>query len=108
MYWNRLYEKGPVERDRVIRQRLTALGMTVQSFNATLLVEPWLGVKDDGTPYRVFTPFWKRLQKLWRPPTLHAEPRALPGPKRWPASPELGQLALRPEHDWPDKLAGYW
>ena len=82
--------------------------MTVESFSGSLLVEPWKGVKADGTPYLVFTPFWKQVQKHWQPPGVHAEPRELDGPARWPASMSVDELGLLPDHDWSDKLKGHW
>lgn len=108
VYWNRVYEKGPVERDRGIKERLREDGLTVESFSGSLLVEPWQGVKTDGTPYLVFTPFWKQIQKHWQPPRVHAEPRELAAPVRWPASMSVGDFGLLPDHDWPDQLDAYW
>ena len=32
----------------------------VKTFNSNLLWEPWEILKDDGTPYKVFSPFYKR------------------------------------------------
>ena len=34
--------------------------VNVSSFNGSLLWEPWEVLKNDGTPYKVFTPFYKR------------------------------------------------
>lgn len=108
VYWNRCYEPALVERDRDVKQRLREDGLTVQSFNGLLLVEPWAGGKADGDPYKVFTPFWKQMQKRWQPPEVCPEPRELAPPGRWPASLRLEELALLPDHDWPDSLAGHW
>ncbi|NEZ03361.1 deoxyribodipyrimidine photo-lyase [Wenzhouxiangella sp. XN201] len=106
--WNRCYEKGAVERDREIKQRLHENGLTVRSFNGSLLVEPWNGTKADGEPYRVFTPFWKQVQKRWMPLVQHVEPRDLQAPARWPASLEIDELELQPDHHWPEKLTAHW
>ncbi|WP_376691541.1 cryptochrome/photolyase family protein [Wenzhouxiangella sp. EGI_FJ10409] len=108
VYWNRRYESAAVERDRDIKRRLREHGLTVESFSASLLTEPWSGVKSDGSPYVVFTPFWKQLQKRWQPPGVHPEPRELPGPARWPASLDVDELDLLPQHYWPDKLSDHW
>ncbi|NBB91932.1 MAG: deoxyribodipyrimidine photo-lyase [Gammaproteobacteria bacterium] len=108
VYWNRVYEQRPVERDRSIKRELRERGLEVASFNASLLCEPWAGVKSDGDPYLVFTPFWKQMQKRWQPPAHHPEPRELEAPARWPASLELDRLGLLPDHEWPGKLSDYW
>jgi len=108
VYWNRCYDPGPVERDRGIKRRLADAGVAAQSFNGSLLVEPWDGVKANGDPYRVFTPFWKQMQKRWQPPVRHPQPRELTAPRRWPASLRLDELELVPDRAWPDKLANHW
>lgn len=107
-YWNRCHEPALVERDRRIQSELQGNGLSVESFNGSLLVEPWAGVKSDGDPYLVFTPFWKQLQKHWQPPASFPEPRELLPPERWPASLDLDQLDLLPDQDWPGKLVTYW
>lgn len=60
VYWNRCYEPWRMDRDKVIRETLREDGLDVQSFNASLLYEPWTVRKDEGTPYRVFTPYFRR------------------------------------------------
>lgn len=59
VYWNRCYEPASIARDRVIQSQLQADGLTVESHNAALLVEPWQVTTQSGQPYRVFTPFWR-------------------------------------------------
>jgi deoxyribodipyrimidine photo-lyase len=60
VYWNRCYDPGSIARDQTIKSSLTEKGITARSFNASLLFEPWDIHKDDKTPYRVFTPFWRK------------------------------------------------
>jgi len=59
--WNRCYEPAYVTRDARIRQTLEQQGFHVTRHHAALLREPRELLKQDGTPYRVFTPFWKKL-----------------------------------------------
>lgn len=108
VYWNRCYEPAIVARDRTLKRSLRKAGWRAESFNGSVLVEPWKGVKDNGEPYLVFTPFWKNVQRHWRPPERHPEPRRLEGPARWPASLDIDELGLLPDHRWPDKLADHW
>jgi len=62
--WNRLYEPAHRARDARIRQALEKQGCHVSSHNAALLRGPRENLKKDGTPYRVFTPFWKKLHGI--------------------------------------------
>ena len=48
----------------------------MESFNAALLTEPWIYKTGAGSYYKVFTPYWRRLQADYTPPP------PLPAPKR--------------------------
>lgn len=58
--WNRCYEPWRMNRDRQLKQSLMDGGHTVISHNGSLLWEPWQVLKKDGTPYRVFTPYYRK------------------------------------------------
>lgn len=58
--WNRCYEPWQIKRDAKIKAHLSEIGVEVKSFNANLLWEPWQVLKKDGTPYKVFTPYYRR------------------------------------------------
>lgn len=60
VFWNRLYEPWRVTRDKEIKAAMKDKGIEAETFNAALLWEPWEVLKDDGTPYKVFTPFYRR------------------------------------------------
>ena len=59
IYWSRCYEPWRINRDTKIKKSLQQKGVEVNSFNSALLWEPWEVVKSDGTPYKVFTPFYR-------------------------------------------------
>ena len=58
--WNRCYEPWRIKRDKEIKQDFENKEIKVESFGGSLLWEPWNIAKDDGTPYRVFTPYYKK------------------------------------------------
>ncbi len=60
--WNRCYEPHAVKRDKAIKSALTDDGVSVESFNAALLHEPWTVETGSGGPYKVFTPFWRNIR----------------------------------------------
>jgi len=109
VYWNRRYEPAISARDTGIKQALQQDGCQVRSFNGRLLAEPWQLMTGQGTPYKVFTPYWKALSvQLQLPPTAVA-------PAQLPSLPGLvlpGQgesaiqaLGLSPALGWD---AGFW
>lgn len=108
VFWNRLYEPAITQRDSGIKRHLTDDGITAHSFNAALLFEPWQLLKGDDTPYRVFTPYWKTMQRrgLLRE-TLPAPARLPPVPATLDSSP-LGALSLLPERNWADGFEAHW
>ena len=57
--WNRCYEPWRIKRDKKIKEYFKKK-IKVNSFNSLLLWEPWEVLKDDGAPYKVFTPYFKR------------------------------------------------
>tara|TARA_B100001250_G_scaffold48287_1_gene37764 strand:+ start:354 stop:1781 length:1428 start_codon:yes stop_codon:yes gene_type:complete len=60
VFWNRCYEPWRIDRDIDIKAYLDDKKIENKSFNSHLLWEPWDISKDDGTPYRVFTPYYKK------------------------------------------------
>ncbi len=57
--WNRCYEPWRIKRDSRIKESLKKK-VKIKTFNASLLWEPWEILKNDGSPYKIFTPFYKR------------------------------------------------
>ena len=108
IYWNRLYEPAHIERDKNIKQDLREHGVDVSSFNGALLNEPWQMTKADGTPYHVFTPYWKACIKAGLPTGEHACPESLPCGNKNIKSEKLESLELLPRIHWDAGFAKFW
>lgn len=100
VFWNRRYDPADRAKDETIKARLTELGTAVTSFNSHLLGEPWQHNKADGTPYKVFTPLWKRFRASYEVPLPLAAPISLPPPKATVATDQLGDWHLLPTIPW--------
>jgi deoxyribodipyrimidine photo-lyase len=59
VYWNRCYEPQAIERDSQIKADLKAARHEVKSFKASLLFEPWELETKTGSPFKVYSPFWR-------------------------------------------------
>ena len=95
VYWNRLYEPATMARDRSIKDWLQReRGVEAESFNAALLHEPWRVATGQGAPYRVFTPFWKRLNGFGLPDHVEPAPARIRTPSQAVASEPIEALAL--------------
>jgi deoxyribodipyrimidine photo-lyase len=60
IYWNRCYEPWRIKRDKDLKISLENKNIHIKTHNGSLLWEPWTVLKNDGTPYRVFSPYYKR------------------------------------------------
>ncbi len=94
-------DAGPYgrERDQRLAAALTAVGAQLVRTGSPYAIGPGLIAKGDGTPYRVFTPFFRAWRAHGWPgpagpgPGPDAWLRGLPS-DAWPSEPELGQLQL--------------
>ena len=99
VFWNRAYEPWRMQRDQNIKAGLKQQGIHAESFQAGLLWEPWTINKPDGTPYKVFTPFYRKG-------CLNAPPPREPVPKPnidfadIKVIESLSSLNLIPEKQW--------
>ncbi|CAO2835442.1 unnamed protein product [Amaranthus hypochondriacus] len=64
LFFNHLYDPMSLVRDHRAKEILTANGITVRSFNADLLYEPWEVVDELGQPFTTFTSFWDRCLSM--------------------------------------------
>ncbi|MCC5968410.1 MAG: deoxyribodipyrimidine photo-lyase [Pararhodobacter sp.] len=93
VWWTRLYDPQARARDSDIKADLRAAGTEARSFPGHLLVEPWEVATGQGTPYRVYTPFWKALSARDIPAPCPA-PDSLRAPGVWPKSEFLADWSL--------------
>ena len=114
IYWNRCYEPWRIKRDENIKSFLKdeMKDLDVQSFNGSLLWEPWTIKNQSGDPYKVFTPFYRKG-------CLNAEePRKpLDRPSRLTYGDtdglgitfkDLDLLPAKKEGDWDERMISHW
>ncbi|MFK0006454.1 cryptochrome/photolyase family protein [Paenarthrobacter sp. NPDC090520] len=109
LYWNRRY--GEVERtiDADIKSWAGDEGLHVESFQASLLHEPWKVSTKTGGQYKVFTPFWKAISGLdfRKPLAIPAKGHGFTGDL--PAYEDLESWHLLPAGpDWAGGLRERW
>jgi len=111
VYWNRRYEPAVIRRDKRVKAALNQDGIIAESFNGSLLFEPWTVRTHQVAPFRVFSAFWnaclaKTSAELGE--TARPAPNTLKGPRRWPATVALRELGLEPGIDWAGGLRASW
>ena len=65
IYWSKIYEPDVINKGKKIRDLLIKNEIQYKYFKGNILVEFQEITKDDGTPYKVFTPFWKKTEQLY-------------------------------------------
>jgi deoxyribodipyrimidine photo-lyase len=108
VFWDRRYEPTAVDQERAAETRLRPMGLTAESFNAGLLVEPGEVRARSGKPYQVFTPLWKACLSREDPQPPLPAPEKLTAPSLWPESLPLEELCLEPTIDWAAGLRRVW
>ena len=112
VYWNRRYTPNLIETDKLIKKRLVENGTKVKSFAGNLLVEPWKILNRSESPYKVFTPFWKRLKEelVACPPVVYHKPQSIPAlPAKLPNSLNIDELKLHNTSiNWAKNFSDYW
>lgn len=108
--WNRIYEPEIIARDSAIKKSLQDDGIEVKSFNSNYLWQPTEVAKKDGTPYKVFTPYYRRgclsaaapRYPLSSPENLNFASCKLTGDI------QVEQLGLLPDIAWDKPMMATW
>ena len=108
IFWNRGLEPAALSRDRAVQRELADLPIEISRFNASLLFEPDAVANSSGSPFRVFTPFWRHCLTLPVTPPGPPTPGRWAGPQTWPRSLPLAELKLEPRLGWTAGLAESW
>ena len=109
VYWNRCYEPWQIEVDSKIERILKEKNINVITRNGSLLWEPWRTLKKDGTPYKVFTPYFKK-----RCLSLPEPRKPIPKPLNMiladiPSKTAIKANFISPkECSWENKIKKYW
>ena len=105
IYWNRVFEPKKRSKDNDL---IKSLEIDYHIFNGSLLWEPESILKDDGTPYKVFTPFYRKgcikAGKTPREPLPKAKLNFISAQDQT----SLDELNLLPVHPWKKKIESKW
>ncbi len=109
VYWNRCYEPGAIARDTAIKNALQDKGIEADSFNGSLLYEPWEIKTQQDKPYRVFTPFYRMVLAQGTPAQPLPKPQSIKpyaAPLQSDALTDWSLLPTKP--NWAASFSKYW
>ncbi|MDT0594231.1 cryptochrome/photolyase family protein [Glaciecola petra] len=113
VFWNRMYEPWAISRDSIIKTTLKSMDINATSSNGSLLWEPMSVLKKDGTPYKVYTPFYKNGCLKQAPPRYPVNTHHTKFAESSVEFPDLARLTisdlqLLPKIKWDEKFYEMW
>jgi len=101
VHWNRRYGSA-----RAIDTELKVSLPDARSYTGSLLHDPWSVTTGAGTPFKVFTPFWKSILAGTEPRLPLFAPASIAGVKA--ASDSLDSWNLLPDRTWASDFPDKW
>ena len=90
-------------------ERALAGRLALHLYHGNYLAPPGSVLSGAGTPYKIFTPFYRTLLERMPPPEPLPAPASIPSPDIWPASDALESWNLLPTRpDWAGGLRAEW
>ena len=108
VYFNKCYEPWRKQCDERIINFLSSKGINYFQANGSLLFEPESAMKEDGTPYKVFTPYYRKgcLQNSPEPRIPLEVPKNIKFLKHEEL--RLEELELLPKKNWYKNFKDDW
>lgn len=107
LFYNRHYDRDAT--DQKIVTALKGEGIEVKRFRGQLLHDPETMRTGSGGAYRVYTPFWRALEKDGEPREPLDAPGKIPAPARLPETETLTAWKLLPQRpNWAREFSDIW
>ena len=109
VYWSKVYEPDVINKGKKIRDIFIKNEIAYKYFKGNILVEFQEMTKDDGTPYKVFTPFWKKTEQRYISKTTSKFIKVKSKEKKiciFKKSISINEIL--PKKNWYKKFEKYW
>jgi len=109
VYWSKVYEPSVIEKGKKIRDLFIKNKVNYKYFKGNILIEFQDVTKNDGTPFKVFTPFWKNAEEKY----LERIPSKITKIKKLNKSfsligKSINPKEILPKKNWYKKFEKYW
>ncbi|MDA9071101.1 DNA photolyase family protein [Candidatus Pelagibacter sp.] len=109
IYWSKIYEPDVINKGKKIRDLLIKNEIEYKYFKGNILVEFQDMTKDDGTPYKVFTPFWKKTELFYISKPISKNFKVKLKEKKISIfKKSIIPEEILPKNNWYKKLEKYW
>ncbi|MEL6858376.1 MAG: deoxyribodipyrimidine photo-lyase [Pseudomonadota bacterium] len=107
IFWNRRYEEPARAVDQKIKTYFKDQSTSCESFNGSVLTEPWTQTTGSGGYYKVYSPYWRSVQANYSVPEPSPKPSKLVSYDI--ASDTVEDWALHPMRpDWSTGFTDMW
>ena len=109
VYWNKIYEPDVIAKGKKIRDLFIKNEINYKYFKGNILNEFQEITKNDGTPFKVFTPFWRNAEQVYlnQPPSknyiVKKKIKKITIFKKC-----IGPIHILPKKNWYKKFEKYW
>lgn len=100
VFWSHRYDPPGSNADEQLSTQLKDSGLRTRAYGGTLLHDPAGLTTQSGTPYSVFTPFYRRFKDVVDVGSVIGIPESIEAPETWPRSVALEEFGLLPTRDW--------
>jgi deoxyribodipyrimidine photo-lyase len=105
VFWNKCYEPDLLTQENLIIKFLQDKGLSYKACNSSLLWSPEKILKQDGTPYKIFTYFYQNgCLKASQPRMAYPKPEI----KNLIVDGDANLLNNAIKNTWSDKIMQYW
>ena len=109
VYWNKIYEPDVIVKGKKIRDLFIKNEINYKYFKGNILNEFQEITKNDGTPFKVFTPFWRNAEQVYlnQPPSknyiVKKKTKKISYFKKC-----IEPMDILPKKNWYKKFDKYW
>ena len=109
VYWNKIYEPDVIAKGKKIRDLFIKNEINYKYFKGNILNEFQEITKNDGTPFKVFTPFWRNAEQVYlnQPPSKnYIVKKKIKKIKIFKKC--IEPIDILPKKNWYKKFEKYW
>ncbi len=109
IYWNKIYEPDVISKGKKIRDLFIKNEIEYKYFKGNILNEFQEVTKNDGTPFKVFTPFWRTAEQIYlnQPPSKNYTVKKKTKDINFFKN-SLDLKNILPNKKWYEKFDKYW
>ena len=109
IYWNKSYEPDYLKFDNYLSKNFTNAKIDFKIFKGNILNEFEEVKKSDGSPFKVFTPFWKNAEKIFFDKIPSLEKKISKCNKKITIFKKtINENEILPKKKWFKKFEKYW